>query len=79
MTDRSKLYIAGDGGKKKDAEDIDELKKEIVMVTLLIVYILFLSQCYIIHYQDEHKIPLEELCERLKTSITEVSVFKFQC
>ena len=32
MTDRSKLYIAGDGGKKKDAEDIDELKKEIVMV-----------------------------------------------
>ena len=32
LTDRSKLYITGDGGKKKDAEDIDELKKEIVMV-----------------------------------------------
>ena len=32
LTDRSKLYISGDGGKKKDAEDIDELKKEIVMV-----------------------------------------------
>ena len=32
-------------------------------------------QCYNITLQDEHKIPLEDLCQRLKTNITEVSLF----
>ena len=32
MTDRSKLYVSGGEGKKKRAEDIEDLKKELVMV-----------------------------------------------
>ena len=32
MTDRSKLYVSGNEGKKKGAEGIEDLKKELVMV-----------------------------------------------